>query len=386
MHNPFARVFGAPHWPTVILTYALGAAGGLTAKALHLPLPMLLGSLLAVGAAAITGARPFGHLPQAPQGLRMLFVPVIGVAIGGAVRPGIVAEAAGWLPSLAALCVFIPLVHYAGYRMLLASGRTDRITAFYGSAPGGLVETVQMGEEAGADVAMLAMLQFLRLILIIVLVPLAFTWMEGHAVGSAGGAAVGGQVAIGPGDVVILAVAAVAGALIGLRLRLPAGHVLGPVILSGAAHGMGWTAAVPPGWLIATTQVVIGTALGVRFAGMPKRRDPRCAAPGADQCGDHHRRGGRLRLRRGAGGGRAGAGGVSGLRAGRAGRNGADRAQPEDVDPLRHRASPLADRAGGQFRPRIRRADGAGLTARRPARTGIPGHSPHPESASSDCC
>lgn len=272
MHNPLARLFGAPHWPTVILTYALGAAGGLTAKALHLPLPMLLGSLLAVGAAAITGARPFGHLPQAPQGVRLLFVPVIGVAIGGAVRPGIVAEAAGWLPSLAALCVFIPLVHYAGYQMLLASGRTDRITAFYGSAPGGLVETVQMGEEAGADVAMLAMLQFLRLILIIVLVPLAFTWMEGHAVGSAGGAAVGGQVAIGPGDVVILAVAAVAGALIGLRLRLPAGHVLGPVILSGAVHGMGWTAAVPPGWLIATTQVVIGTALGVRFAGMPKRR------------------------------------------------------------------------------------------------------------------
>lgn len=272
MHDPLARLFGAPHWPTVLLTYGLGAAGGLAAKVVHLPLPMLLGSLLAVGAAAITGARPLGHLPQAPQVVRMIFVPLIGVAIGGAVRPEIVSEAAAWLPSLAALCLFIPLVHYAGYRTLVASGRADRITAFYGSAPGGLVETVQMGEEAGADVAMLAMLQFLRLILIIVLVPVAFTWMEGHAVGSASGATVEGRGAPGPGDVAILAVAAVAGALIGLRLRLPAGHILGPVILSGAAHGLGWTAAVPPGWLIAATQVVIGTALGVRFAGMPKRR------------------------------------------------------------------------------------------------------------------
>ena len=46
-----------------------------------------------------------------------------------------------------------------------------------------------MGEEAGADVQMLTMLQFLRLILTIVLVPVAFSWMEGHAVGSAGGVA-----------------------------------------------------------------------------------------------------------------------------------------------------------------------------------------------------
>lgn len=263
--------FGAPHWPTVALTYAIGAGGGVAAKAAHLPLPMLLGSLLAVGAAAIGGLRPVGHLPQAPQKLRMLVIPVIGIAIGGSARPEILAEAPSWLPSLAALCLFIPFVHYAGFRLLVATGRTDRRTAFYGTAPGGLVETVQMGEEAGADIQMLAMLQFLRLIITIVFVPLAFTWMEGHAVGSAGGARVEGA-ALGAADVAILAVCAVVGALLGLRLKLPAGHVLGPIVLSGAAHVAGLTEAVPPGWMIAAAQVVIGTSLGVRFAGMPKGR------------------------------------------------------------------------------------------------------------------
>lgn len=263
--------FGAPHWPTVALTYAIGAGGGFAAKAAHLPLPMLLGSLLAVGAAAIAGLRPVGHLPQAPQKLRMLVIPVIGIAIGGSARPEILAEAPAWLPSLAALCLFIPFVHYAGFRLLVATGRTDRRTAFYGTAPGGLVETVQMGEEAGADIQMLAMLQFLRLIITIVFVPLAFTWMEGHAVGSAGGARVEGA-ALGAADVAILAVCAVVGALLGLRLKLPAGHVLGPIVLSGAAHVAGLTEAVPPGWMIAAAQVVIGTSLGVRFAGMPKGR------------------------------------------------------------------------------------------------------------------
>lgn len=266
-----SSLFGAPHWPTVALTYVIGTAGGVAAKAAHLPLPMLLGSLLAVGAAAIAGLRPMGHLPQAPQKIRMIFVPVIGIAIGGSARPEILAEAPAWLPSLMALCLFIPLAHYAGYRMLVATGRTDPVTAFYGAAPGGLVETVQMGEEAGADIQMLAMLQFLRLILTIVLVPLAFTWMEGHAVGSAGGARVAGA-ALHAGDVAILAACAVIGAVLGVRLRLPAGHVLGPIVLSGAAHVAGLTQAVPPQWLLAAAQVVIGTSLGVRFAGMPKAR------------------------------------------------------------------------------------------------------------------
>jgi membrane AbrB-like protein len=271
MHHLVERLLGRPHWPTVLLTYAIGGAGGFLAKALNLPLPMLLGSLLAVGATALLDLRAFGHLPQAPQKIRMLFIPVIGVAIGGAATPAILDELFDWLPSLLILAVFIPVLHYLGYRMLVATGRTDRLTAFYGTAPGGLVETVQMGEEAGADIQMLAMLQFLRLILTIIVVPLGFTVMEGHAVGSAGGASVQGH-GMGPVDVLILAACAVAGAILGLKLRLPAGHVLGPVLLSSAAHVAGLTQSVPPSWLVAMTQVVIGTSLGVRFAGMPKRR------------------------------------------------------------------------------------------------------------------
>lgn len=265
-----SRFLGSPHWPTVLLTYAAGLGGGFAARALHLPLPMLLGPLLAVGAAAIGGVRPLGHLPQAPQTIRMIFIPVIGVAIGGSARPELLDEIGAWVPSLLALSVFVPLAHYLGYRLYTAQG-VDRLTAFYGAAPGGLVETVQMGEEAGADIQMLAMLQFLRLILTIVLIPLVFTWMEGHAVGSAGGAKVAGP-ALGAVDGAILLVCGIAGAVGGVRLRLPAGHVLGPVLLSGAAHVAGLTQAVPPGWLVSATQVVIGTSLGVRFAGMPKAR------------------------------------------------------------------------------------------------------------------
>ena len=257
------------HLPTLILTLLAGWAGGIAASWLNLPLPMLLGSLLVVAAASIAGVRPLGRLPQFPQKLRQPFIPIIGVAIGGAFRPEIVEEAAKWWPSLVALALFIPAVHLMGFRALLAAGGTDRVTAFFGTAPGGLIEAVQMGEEAGADVPMLTMLQFLRLILTLVLVPIGFTVLTGHAVGSAGEMEMtGSDVPLMPRDVAILAACAVAGAWIGVRLHLPAGWIFGPIVLSGAVHLAGITETVPPGWLVAGVQVVIGTGLGVRFAGM----------------------------------------------------------------------------------------------------------------------
>jgi membrane AbrB-like protein len=170
------------------------------------------------------------------------------------------------------LALFLPAVHLLGYRALMAAGGTDRVTAFFGTAPGGLIEAVQMGEEAGADVPMLTMLQFLRLILTLVLVPIGFTVLTGHAVGSAGGMEMtGSDVPLTPRDVAILAACAVAGAWIGVRLHLPAGWIFGPIVLSGAVHLAGITETVPPAWLVAGVQVVIGTGLGVRFAGMAPR-------------------------------------------------------------------------------------------------------------------
>ena len=256
--------------PAVALTYLAGTAGGLVAKALHLPLPMLIGSLVTVAALAILGLRPFGQAVQAPQALRMVFVPIIGVAIGAAFRPGLQAEAAVWWPTLLAVVVFVPIVHVLGYRAVRAVGRVDPVTAWFGTAPGGLIEAVELGEQAGAEVRMLTMLQFLRLIVVIVMVPLAFSIMAGRALGSAAGASLGAAGSLGAGDVAILVAAAVVGAVAGRRLRLPAGHVTGPILLSGAAHMAGWTETVPPFWLIAMAQVVIGTSLGVRFAGMPR--------------------------------------------------------------------------------------------------------------------
>ncbi len=256
--------------PGLVLTLTIGTIGGLAAQALHLPLGLLLGSILAVGLAAMMGVRLAGVGVSFPQGLRNLFVPIIGVAIGGAFTPDVLRQMPGWWISLLALLIYIPVAHGAGY-FIYRHGGLPKAEAFFGAVPGGLIESVVLGEEAGADARTLILLQFLRLILTIIAVPLIFLGLTGHSVGSAAGAQMAGNgLPLGWGDAAILLVAGAVGFWVGRALHLPAAIMTGPVLASAIVHLTGWTEGVPPAWAVGVTQVVLGSALGARFVGMER--------------------------------------------------------------------------------------------------------------------
>lgn len=77
--------------------------------ALHLPLGKLLGSMV-----AIAGWRPLGVTVAVPEPLRLLFVPVIGVSIGGAFPGALLCDALGWWPRLLARMIYLPLALGSG--------------------------------------------------------------------------------------------------------------------------------------------------------------------------------------------------------------------------------------------------------------------------------
>ena len=256
--------------PMLALTMVIGSLGGLAARALHLPLGLLLGSIFAVGLAAMLKLQLGSVGIGFPQPLRNLFVPVIGVAIGGAFTPDVLRQMPGWWISLLALLVYIPVAHGAGY-FIYRRGGLPKAEAFFGAVPGGLIESVVLGEEAGADARTLILLQFLRLILTIIAVPLIFLALTGHSVGSAAGVQMGGAGApLAWWDVAVLLLAGGIGYLIGRALHFPAAIMTGPVLASAVVHLMGWSAALPPGWAVGATQVVLGSALGARFVGVER--------------------------------------------------------------------------------------------------------------------
>lgn len=257
--------------PTIIATFALGAAGAALAQALGLPLPMMLGPRLLVGGAAMARLPLFGHLAAVPQTWRQPLIPVIGVAIGAMVPMDVLAQLSQWWVTALAVVVFVPAAHALSYQLFRRLGRIEPATAYFAAMPGGFMEALEMGERAGARMDMLVALQFLRLALCIVGVPVAFSLATGQAVGS--GAVSVGQIAPPPGwaDAGLLIAAGAGGWLAAHLLRLPAAALTGPLAASAALHVAGLTASVPPGWAVALTQVVVGTSLGARFAGFGRQ-------------------------------------------------------------------------------------------------------------------
>jgi membrane AbrB-like protein len=254
-----------------ILATALGGFGAGVAWLIGLPLPFLLGSVLAVAVAALSDFRPFGVAPKIPEKIRLFFIPVIGVSIGSAFTPDVLDEIPRWWPSFLALLVYIPFSQFVGYIAIRRLGGVDPATAFYGAAPGGLIEAVLLGEQAGADTAMLTMLQFMRLLLCIVFIPIGISLWEGHAVGSAAGVVMGGDESLSAVDWAILIAAGVVGTLIAKRFNFPAWQMTGALLASSIVHLLGHVEGGPPGWLVGVTQLVIGITLGTRFVGKSPR-------------------------------------------------------------------------------------------------------------------
>jgi len=241
------------------------------AALLGLPLPYLLGPLIA-SATICLAAKPilpdeFTYL----TGLRLVFIAVIGVMIGAQVTPDLFSDARQLLLSLGALIVFVSVAITFNYAVFHGLGKYDRPTAFYSSMPGGLYESIAFGEEAGADPARLMLQQFLRVIVVVTLVPIGLSLWLGEAVGSAGGMTLAKpDVPWSSLPVVIIAIGLGMG--LGALLRLPARQLTGPMAVGAALSLSGVIDLDIPQWLVNLALIVVGTALGTRFQGITFQR------------------------------------------------------------------------------------------------------------------
>ena len=245
---------------------AIGLAGSLVAFWLGLPMPFLLGSLVATGGYAMLTTRRSGQKLEFPSWLRKGFVAVIGVMIGTTFSNDLLAVVPSLWISLVLMVPYVAVSLAAGYLLFRYIGKYDQTTAIFAAMPGGLVEAVAFGEQAGRDIRILSLQHFARIVLVVIAVPLLFYLWSGQAVGSAAGQTF--SVTPWEGfDVILIAALAPIGMLVGPWLRLPAPYLTGPLILSALIHATGLTATNNPDWLLYLAQLVVGTGLGANFSG-----------------------------------------------------------------------------------------------------------------------
>ena len=247
-------------WRPPLSAVALAVTGGLLFAWAGLPLPWMLGAMLATTLASLSGLRI-----AIPASWRPPTIAVLGVMLGSGFTEEVAARILLWLPSFAALPFYIVVVGIVAMVYLRKIGRLDPRTTFFCATPGGLGEMVVLGDRSGGDMRTIAMVHGTRILLVVFLIPFSL-----QALGYENLRGVpAGAVPAGPLDLALMALCGLVGAVLGNLLRLPAPALLGPMLLSAAAHLWGLVHGAPPVAVVAAAQLLIGASVGCRFTGMP---------------------------------------------------------------------------------------------------------------------
>lgn len=257
-----ASVFRRLDWRGLLLALAISVAGGLTFNYFDLPLPWMLGAAFFTTVATLSGVPA-----TIPQRLRNAMLIVLGVLLGSSFTAEVLQDADRWLLSLAGILLYVVVVGGAVFLLLRRLAGYDAPTAYFAGTPGGLAEMTLIGGAMGGDERTIALTHALRIVIIVFVVAFGFQLLAGY-VPQQRDAQYVLFADVPPFDLLLLAGCGVLGALGARWLRLPAGTLLGPLILSAAVHLTGLSEVPPPTVLVAAAQVIVGGAIGCRFFGV----------------------------------------------------------------------------------------------------------------------
>lgn len=249
------------------LLIIISAIAGWIGSKIGLPLPFMLGPLIASGIIATTLPHRLPGNFKFPQPLRELFITVIGLMIGARVTLDLFTNIASYAYTFTALTLFTGLAFYLNYLIFRHLGQYDKTTALFSSSPGGLYESISFGEENGADMTRLMLQQFMRIIVVVTILPVGLSIWMGAPVGSSAGISMARD-GVPLTDLWIIGLTVLAGFTVGRYMHLPAGQLTGPLLLAALLSITGLLNLNIPQWLVNVAQIIIGTALGIRFVGI----------------------------------------------------------------------------------------------------------------------
>ncbi|WP_026678659.1 AbrB family transcriptional regulator [Fictibacillus gelatini] len=236
----------------------------------------MIGTLLV--AAFLSFRRPpWLSLPGKQKGLNPYFLRIgqciLGIELGQKINLSIVhIFKEDWLIIIVILLLSILFSVLSGF-ILWKFSRTDMLTSFFGTAPGGLSAMPGIAEEVGANTAVVSIIQTMRVFLVVLTIPLIASTLIASPAGHTSSAATGIP-AFELSHIlwtIVLAFVACGGALIGKRLKFPAPWLVGgmasvAIVQSVSSSIVGhdivsWW----PHSLIVVAQILMGSSIGSRF-------------------------------------------------------------------------------------------------------------------------
>ncbi len=252
---PKLRAWAVAQWAGLL---ALSAAVTLGLEAVGLPAAWLIGPMIGAIALGVGGA----SIRVPPSGFTMAQA-IIGCLVAHAVTSSILwSIARNWPLMLGTVGLTVVVSGIVGW-LFVRYGSLPGTTAAWGVSPGAAAAMVAMAGEYGADARLVAVMQYLRVVLVVLSASLVT-----HALTAAPD---GGALPVAPvealdlrGLAATLLVAGLGG-WIGQRFRIPSGALLVPMVLGALVQaGAGVTLQLPH-LLLTVTYTVIGWSIGLRF-------------------------------------------------------------------------------------------------------------------------
>ncbi len=186
---------------------------------------------------------------------------VVGCMIATRLPPSLLFEAGHHWPVFLG-GVVSTIAAAAGLGALLARGGVlPGTTAVWGAMPGAATVMVLMSNSFGADMRLVAFMQYLRVVCVAVVASaVSRLWSAGGAQ-----APVHWFAPVPSAPLAETLVLAAAGAWLGARLRIPGGPLLLPMAAALILQGTGTMSIALPPWLLGASYVVIGWTVGERF-------------------------------------------------------------------------------------------------------------------------
>jgi membrane AbrB-like protein len=264
-HFPVLPAFSIPDRTktlNALETLVIGAAGGVLFLWAQLPGGLISGAMTAVGIAAIAG-RPLTVPPILTQTVLVL----LGISLGSLMSRQLLHHIGAYPLSIALLALATFCSTFGSSVYLQRFHGWDQTSAFLAGSPGALSQVIILATEKGADVAAIAVVQTMRVIILTAALPLLLTLI---GIGPSSSLTTMTTTA-SPLELAALVAAAVAVALLLQRTKFPASWMFGAMIASSVLHGAGLVEGGLPPWLRAMALVGIGSLIGARFARMTAR-------------------------------------------------------------------------------------------------------------------
>ncbi len=243
-----------------ISTGIAAGAGAVAFLALGLPLPLLLGPMLACLAVALAGVRL-----QGMGGLGTFMRTFLGVAIGASVTPELVTELPRYAPSLILVPFLVVTIGCVGYPLLRRVYGFDHPTAYFAAMPGGLQDMLVLGAEAGGNVRTMSLIHATRVLVIVTAAPFLLTLIYGLDLTDPPGEPIGD---LPIGQTALMVAAALVGWRAARRLNLFGASIIGPMIVTATLSLSGVLSHRPPAEMIWVAQFFIGITVGATYTGI----------------------------------------------------------------------------------------------------------------------